>query len=396
MESAFPFLLLPRELRDQIYSLLLFLPPPPAPPSSTTYSEFIDSYRPSKVPAENLTVLRLNRQIHDEAAKVLYSDNIFAIQIAVGDRVAISVRAYDTREVVIPEPGYDPNVDTGLRAFFDAVFESPWEARVGYTCCENKIGRFRDPDDFGGSIRVRWQNTNEETFKIPSPRYAQLVRHIRLDLLDTRLVRQAVADTPEYPVTSVVKQKIPKILLAYLFRLRRALGGGENVNMDINIISGLSEFVKSRTFASEDVKEYYASIGIDADKCHLDEVQCGGDGEEEELFCNPAYVTELIDTAWPLTLGPWKYTIILPQLLHRFQSLVPQILEKCSERVVIQENEMGRYERLKTLSTCEWVLEGGRAKVVMIPVDKLADDYYNDFGVIGPSWHRTEESLRLV
>lgn len=73
IDRPFPFLSLPRELRDEIYSYVLLFGPPKEP-----FSIPVPLF---ERPCLETSLIYLNKQIHDEATSVLYSRNTFPIQI---------------------------------------------------------------------------------------------------------------------------------------------------------------------------------------------------------------------------------------------------------------------------------------------------------------------------
>ncbi|KAK5724021.1 hypothetical protein LTR17_013683 [Elasticomyces elasticus] len=76
-KKAFPFLSLSAELRNQIYELHLTVPGAvhPSTKAPTSASKNAARYGEGKVPESALSLLAVNRQIHDEAVGIFYNSN---------------------------------------------------------------------------------------------------------------------------------------------------------------------------------------------------------------------------------------------------------------------------------------------------------------------------------
>ncbi|KAK6529605.1 hypothetical protein TWF281_008774, partial [Arthrobotrys megalospora] len=109
------FLTLPRELRDQIYTYLLVSPPRLS--RNRKYKSYTDQFQTLelsstyKIRCRNLSLFRVNRQIHDEASEIFYKKNIWPIRIVMARQCA---QPLDCRDG------------------FHVAYEAPWE-EVAYS-----------------------------------------------------------------------------------------------------------------------------------------------------------------------------------------------------------------------------------------------------------------------
>ncbi|KAK6359105.1 hypothetical protein TWF696_000272 [Orbilia brochopaga] len=182
-----PLLRLPREIRDEIYKHLLLFPTPPTPTGVTSYYN-LPQYHHPKV---DLAILRVNKQIHDEAATLFYTRNTFLVRVTVN--------------------GYQPSVR----------LEAPWGRRT-FSAEKYPHGRFDAPVKRSTGSHFRCQ-------RHPSAGYLALVRHIRVDVFD--FCWQGISSNkPE-------RRRWRKALLPVVHRLQMALGDdGSNVNMTIRLM----------------------------------------------------------------------------------------------------------------------------------------------------------------
>ncbi|KAF3137257.1 hypothetical protein TWF703_005180 [Orbilia oligospora] len=71
-------------------------------------------------------------------------------------------------------------------------------------------------------------------------------------------------------------------------------------------------------------------------------------GSEEFQIETPKAYAELIETLWPLTAGPWKYTITLPvSIQQRYGYLTDSILESCNREVVVTKGEENHFLKVE-------------------------------------------------
>ncbi|KAF3226314.1 hypothetical protein TWF106_000809 [Orbilia oligospora] len=312
-EVVAPLLRVPREIRNEIYKYLLYfpLPPLPGPVPAVEWNETRRlERRPSQFedPNRNIDILRVNKQIHGEAAEFLYSVNVFLVQITT------SVAQEDINSHGLSRG--DPTV----------LYDSPWEtlgyfhgdkpSRSGYETTYRKFGNFVPysywtfqncplrlktysyaPRDVCWCTKCVENITDQSLFPIPALRYRHLIRRIRIDVFEMGMAMQ---QKRQY------NQEIArKLLLPFRYRLEEAL------------------------------KPVAESVAVEIAVASLD-----SEGSEEFRIETPGAYTELIETLWPLTAGPWKHTITLPvSIQQRYGHLTDSILESCNREVVITKGE---------------------------------------------------------
>ncbi|KAK6507844.1 hypothetical protein TWF481_006266 [Arthrobotrys musiformis] len=297
-----PFLRVPREIRDEIYKYLLYFPlpslPGPAPKNRwSTYRRL--ERRPSQFedPSRNVDILRVNKQIHDEATQFLYSVNVFLVQITTG---------------ISDQDNEASRLRSGNRT---VLYDSPWET-LGYFIEDGGDGKFipysywtfRDcplrlktysyaPRDVCWCRGCVEHVQDPSLFPIPAPRYRHLIRRVRIDFFETAM---ALAEKNDYE-----PEIARSLLLPFRYRLEEALKPvAEQVSVEIAVacIDPQLGFV----FPIKDEKMY----------------------------------TQLIETMWPLTTGPWKSTITIPdKIREQYGHLTDSVLEICKREVVVTEEE---------------------------------------------------------
>ncbi|KAK6497440.1 hypothetical protein TWF481_011849 [Arthrobotrys musiformis] len=297
-EPPFRFLDLPRELRDQVYSYLLSFPPPPKPkpPLSAKFRRFPKAKYPHRALSRPYDlyphILRVNRQIHDEGAEMLYSRNTFMIQITTD--CSIGSRWCGGRRLT-------RRMDT-----YNAIYSSPWET-IGYVCGrvqkngEKTAGFFCDPEYYRAGNRdgrtdnyysprpktwpckcTKCTDTARRTKDFPflPQTYRALLRRIRIDIYDLRTARSRVLFHHQQQRRHASQRRrkfrpdddrIRRLLLPFSFLLDRLLSpaGGE-ATVQITIMP--------------------------ADPATHGELKL----DDAVMFF------ELLETIWPLTLGPWR------------------------------------------------------------------------------------------
>lgn len=79
--------LLPREIRDEIYKLVVLIGRPPPPSTLEEYfandRRQLSSGSDPKPISINLSIIRVNKQIHEEAAYIFYSQTVFPVRIGI-------------------------------------------------------------------------------------------------------------------------------------------------------------------------------------------------------------------------------------------------------------------------------------------------------------------------
>ncbi|RVD85101.1 uncharacterized protein DFL_003432 [Arthrobotrys flagrans] len=311
--GPFPFLALPRSLRDKIYQYVFSFPTAPSAPISA----FLDNRPPfelrdrSSNSPTDLSILLVNKQIHGETSQILYGKTVFPV------RVVINESRTD---------GYEP------QTLFEVQYESPWE-EVGYT--------WRDKDDIGEYCAVNFlprfathiPESNNTPPPPPIPTYRHLIKKIRLDIIDKRVYPYSLK---EYHVPAIMQNRIKKLLLPFVHRLTSQVTS-KDVTLEIKLSSlflykeELSNF-QYREEAGEETIELY---------------------------------TELIETIWPFTTGPWKYILDMPlQIQKQHPKLVAQVFRACDEEYGAMEGEeKKKYQTLDVKIPCFWAMSNGKMRV---------------------------------
>ncbi|KAF3921013.1 hypothetical protein ABW20_dc0110452 [Dactylellina cionopaga] len=177
----------------------------------------------------------------------------------------------------------------------------------------------------------------------------------------------------------MIKQKKRRLLFPFLHRLRSTFGSdGKDVIMEINIISDFDGDKKFTPYEmGVEALKSFEFVGIKTDGCSLEAIDHRSKGT---VFWDPKYFVELIEMIWPLTLGPWRYTVTLPDVLRRqFGPLTGQILRRCGETIIIPPEEMQEYQKVKLLSNCYWFMDRGRLQPLTVhDPNKPESDYESD------------------
>ncbi|KAF3111340.1 hypothetical protein TWF102_007013 [Orbilia oligospora] len=97
------------------------------------------------------------------------------------------------------------------------------------------------------------------------------------------------------------------------------------------------------TKLEEALKPVAESVAVEIIVASLD-----SKGSEEFQIETPKAYAELIETLWPLTAGPWKYTITLPvSIQQRYGYLTDSILESCNREVVVTKGEENHFLKVE-------------------------------------------------
>ncbi|KAK6342419.1 hypothetical protein TWF718_007820 [Orbilia javanica] len=314
--GSFPFLALPRSVRDKIYQYVTPFPTAPSAPISA----FLDNRPPfelrdrSSELSTDLSILLVNKQVHDEASQVLYGETVFPV------RVVINESRTD---------GYEPQM------LFEVQYETPWE-EVGYT--------WRDKDEIGEYCAVNFlprfathiPESNGAPPPLPIPTYRHLIKHIRVDIIDKRASPYSFK---EYDVPAIMQERIKKLLLPFAHRLTQTLGPASSTDTTLDIkLSSL--FLYKEELSNFQYREEAGE-------------------ETTELY------TELIETVWPFTIGSWKYVLDMPlQIQKQHSKLVARVFRACDEDYSRMEGgEKKRYQALDVAVPCFWAMSNGKMRV---------------------------------
>ncbi|KAF3171308.1 hypothetical protein EYR41_010086 [Orbilia oligospora] len=319
MSSSSPFLALPLELRNEIYKYLLYTPAQPAP-----YPLQLRNPPPYSPISLNLSIFRVNKQIHAEATRAFYSTTTFVIRI-------------------LPSDWQTSPASEVPKTRLQIIYEDPW-AEVVYTYDEKYIrGRYTSFRSDGPGQKVCKFVGDDEIESIPSPRYRGLIRHIRVDILDTRLDSMRYHET--YKITDKARGRVRKVLMPFAYRLQRILSdAGKDAEVEINLISQIF------------VKEYPGG----GDKNVL---RFPSNYKQTSDILGP--YKELIEMTWPYTIGPWRFKLNLPQEIEQeYFGLGREVIKWCNENNEVSEEEKAEFRVMKTTFPYAWVMKKGRFVVM--------------------------------
>ncbi|KAK6342421.1 hypothetical protein TWF718_007822 [Orbilia javanica] len=318
------FLTLPLELRNEIYKYILPNTPPP-PLMSPVQLKNPPPYCPV---SHDLSIMRVNQQIHSESSRILYSHTKFYIRIM-------------TSSWSVPA-----QMGSVEKTQFDVIYEDPW-AEVMYYCREDGKGWYCGFMDFTADPKICTVFDDKEVESIPSPRYRHLIRHVKIDILDTRRTPNFREPHRVASTSATARAKVRKLLMPFAYRLKRILSdAGENVEVEINFVTKLELIKRER------------------------EVE--GDTSGRSTLKNPVapiklvdHYKELIETSWPLTTGPWGYKLTLPPKIRQdYPELGKEVLQWCDENDELTEAEKAEFEVMRTRFPYLWVMKKGRFTVM--------------------------------
>ncbi|KAK6510732.1 hypothetical protein TWF506_009832 [Arthrobotrys conoides] len=213
------FLLLPREIRDEIFGYLLYCPAPrpmtqPTYPPAHLPTELRYPYH--KVRCKNLGLFRVNKQFHEEASEVFYRINVWPI------RMVISGSCEET-----PECFWKVHV----------TFEAPWE-EFAYGVGEGGVGKFYDLERFyrresSGELEAKEVIMDSKPDLYPAPRYRRLLRRIRVEVIDFRMHGSGGGDYSK----RVSNKEEESILIPFMSKMKALLDpAGEEALMNIKLL----------------------------------------------------------------------------------------------------------------------------------------------------------------
>ncbi|KAJ6257388.1 hypothetical protein Dda_8277 [Drechslerella dactyloides] len=313
-----PFLRLPRELRDEIYKYLL----PLAPREAHVGMWYPSAHYPTE-PSFKLAILRVNKQIHDEASAVLYGCSTFVFWINIKKR-----QTYANNDT-----SRDP------KTCFDGNFNAPWE-RLAFTRREDTVGAYRGYDP---RTRELPPQIEESDAKIqPAPRYRALLRHVRVSVRDfcTSPDNRTIS-----PLSDIAREKMRRVLLPIAYRMQTSFGdAGSKLNMTIEL--------RPRIY-----KHGRLTLPVRLDE----DVDVG-------LY------QEIIEMVWPLTTGPWQWRLKIPnELLALFPNAAEKILERCTQLTVITDAEKQSYSSIRPQCSSFWSMPKGELVTFRDTITRFAN-----------------------
>ncbi|KAF3193312.1 hypothetical protein TWF225_010075 [Orbilia oligospora] len=357
-------LTLPAELRLEIYSYLLTTPSY-LPPSSS-YLNNPRSQRPKypRFTVQCPQLLRVNRQIHDEASQVLYGGNEFVVWIGVLGEWCSNGEVESGRKGKVVGWWSCPWESWGVGVQFEEGF---WEKYHYRQSPDTMLIKYYPNGYFDSSIPPLPDNNISQTPLLPS-RYSRLIKHLRIEIFEERIT--PAWNIPYNPIKLSMQGYNPQYLLLPIYnRLDQVLfqsnnGGGLDVDVDVKV------FV-------------HAALASDP------EFYCGGRWDEQEGFewavrVKPTFLEYkgLIQTVWGFTRGGFtrggwrrkgRYTVKMPEMLEEMfggGEVVEKVLEECDE-VEMREGRRGKKSEVEVnvnIGMVEWgmwVRSGGRRVFVL-------------------------------
>ncbi|KAF3234673.1 hypothetical protein TWF217_003574 [Orbilia oligospora] len=214
------FLSLPREIRDEVFSYLLICHRSPQLNNNHPNAICSFDHLPSKLPApykmrcRHLSLFRVSKQIHREAAEVFYKRNVWPI-----------------RMVIAREGAESPD----CRFRLHVTYEAPWE-EVAYGVGDGEgTGKFYDLERFydrdgSGELEDKEAILHRKPDLYPAPRYRSFLRKVRVEVIDFRF-HELVGE----PAIKIPHEDF--ILSPFLGKLRALLEpAGEDVVMNIKFM----------------------------------------------------------------------------------------------------------------------------------------------------------------
>ncbi|KAK6532744.1 hypothetical protein TWF281_006921 [Arthrobotrys megalospora] len=320
------FLTLPRELRDEIYSHLLIHPTPPTPTYLQTPISSRPKYKPVKL--STLSILRVNQQVHDEAAAVLYSSNTFSIWIN-----------------IIADWTSSAEIKGGVKAII--AYSSPWEG-FGYLFREKGEGEinltYYPKGDLSTTLTQELPGT-ETAFPL-SKRYTHLLRKVRVEIFEERT--SPAWNIAYWPARKAAEGFNASVLLKPLVgRLSTALkDAGEKLKVEVIVYAALCSDPKTFMSGRWDEQE----------------------GFKEAVLIKPKVeeYKALIQTVWPLTRGSWRCVVKMPEELEEMfgKNTVGRVLEECDGGLG-KEKDLWVGGQVGMREVYKWVRVNGRVFVVL-------------------------------
>ncbi|KAK6335127.1 hypothetical protein TWF718_010565 [Orbilia javanica] len=318
-KGTFNFLGLPREIRDEIYNLILSREPPPIiTPGRRSYPQ---TYKQISIAS---SLFRVNRQIHYEATEWFYGKNTFVIRLSTDiHKNKISVQ-YNTPWESVAYSFTDgicltaPVIESEYDGHYDSLPQDPMSQRLGL-----------------------------------SDNYWPLIRNIRLDIEDFREHRYFVLPPSIIGLRSQKKTR-NSILLPLFHRLRPLLeAAGRDLRLYINIVSGTASVAKR--------------VAVGFNGTTADMVAAGAQYTSSELLLRTFY-EDMLRMAWPFTTGPWQHSITVPTLLGIWREEIQNsVLEDCNMSHGLSEAEIERFRLFEEGHISQnylWVRRQGRLLVL--------------------------------
>ncbi|KAK6532551.1 hypothetical protein TWF281_006736 [Arthrobotrys megalospora] len=321
------FLNLPREIRDEIYSYLLHFNVSPDPEHqirSFPWERF------DRLGLE-LSILRVNRQIHDEAAQILYGRNVFPLRICVEGS------------------GFRDNHDH----WFAVSYETLWE-EIEYNCRLGGGGRKENPND---QPNLWFKKITDSRFNMqPAPRYRRLLRRFAVSVRDYRAIHW-VEELPSSEDSTRRNAMVLRSILEPLDHRLASLVTDESQILDLDITIQRCVYAENYPFLA-----VYGPRALD-----------------ESFF------RQLVYLVWPLTNGQRTYRLKMASEQDGIECLFERVKEEAFRQCSLEprRSEAGTAEfkihhvnqdPTHTLQNCVKSLPGDRFLMVATwHMDPLGD-----------------------
>ncbi|KAK6362642.1 hypothetical protein TWF730_000097 [Orbilia blumenaviensis] len=328
-----PFLNIPLEIRNQIYEYLtLFhISPVSNPTNGADYLAKLGAL------SLDLSVLRVNRQIHDEASSVLYSQNTFPIKI----------------RITGCDLGVGESASIGWSDHFTVRYQTLWEDAQYYYIIGKGACFYTDihPKSLPPVTRIAGGRIPQ----IPSPQYRHLIRSIKLAIYDMRLISDSYDPMPNDGINDPHispteescgwRMSVMSVLIPFVQgRLRGIFSHGDTPQLEIHMRPGLLDPARYPDILSKTLVK----------------------GREDALGSVASVLKELVYIVWPLTRlpGGFKLEFAHPEA-KRLKDITAKALRECNEGHEFnneQEEELGA---IQLPGSCAWAVL--RGKLIVVP-----------------------------
>ncbi|KAK6535308.1 hypothetical protein TWF694_001772 [Orbilia ellipsospora] len=311
------FLTLPLEIRNHIYEYLLIFNISPLPPPPDHLSYWIDIPKP----ALDLSILRVNKQIYDEASRVLYSHNVFPVRIKT---MGGSFRDRDDNLV-----------------FYDVTYQTLWET-IQY---RNALPWDKPPryyhDTQHGSFPFYRLPASDISLP-PFKQYRHLLRRFHIAIIDLSVYAASecfqsdtVPEDPKYRKLS--KSMLMPFVTTRLKELLHDCQGNANVKVEV-----YPEFLhpSPRRHGPIPYDEFTPDV---------------------VSSIHPVVFKDLAYLVHPLTIPKWKWNVkVRHPAGERFEEYMKDAWEECDGDEGWSEGEMGSFGEMELDVGYTWAIEEGR------------------------------------
>ncbi|KAK6497773.1 hypothetical protein TWF481_012175 [Arthrobotrys musiformis] len=337
---AFPFLSLPRELRDEIYTYLLVFDSEPlalesleafgkGPSAYTPFGEWRRRMHPILAQVSiDLSLFRVSRQVHQEASEIFFRRNVFPIKILVGgEQIIEGARVLDYCA--------------------SSRYMAPWED-ITYSSSELKpageLG-MKDHPPYGQYLATYLEDHDSEVNLAQC--YRHLIRKIRIEIIDSDFVRYSSGPPERATGLTISNMDIRTYLMPFALRLKPLLEDKtDELHIDLRISSSvLDNLVDSNPANWADLASLNP-LPPAATSLYQQMVKLGG----PFLWLNPARVR--IRT--PLELSPG---------FAQIQESIAGTIQDCMQAINDPEASERIFRPVKLREGCRFGKSGGVLRV---------------------------------